>query len=139
LIQSTTLQYLRRSITSDLSEPRHILINLSERAHATLIPKLHHLLVEHASRHHRRVYPHGLRVHSNNLNPIPHWHAGAQIAALNWQTFDRGVQLNEAMFVGSPGWVLKPPELLPGFEEHEDVPRKKTKLVCDIVGLSSRT
>ena len=38
--------------------------------------------------------------------------AGSQVAALNWQRYDKGVQINEAMFVGSGGWVLKPDTLL---------------------------
>ncbi|KDN51786.1 hypothetical protein RSAG8_00334, partial [Rhizoctonia solani AG-8 WAC10335] len=35
------------------------------------------------------------------------WRAGAQIAALNWQSYDLGMQLNHAMFNDTGGWVLK--------------------------------
>lgn len=31
------------------------------------------------------------------------------MVALNWQKIDEGVMLNEGMFAGSGGWVLKPP------------------------------
>ena len=31
------------------------------------------------------------------------------MVALNWQSVDEGVMLNEAMFAGEQGWVLKPP------------------------------
>ena len=31
-----------------------------------------------------------------------------QIVALNWQKWDEGMMLNEGMFAGSGGWVLKP-------------------------------
>jgi len=46
-----------------------------------------------------------------NLNPVPFWGVGAQICALNWQTFGAGMQLNEALFSGSDGYVLKPAAL----------------------------
>jgi hypothetical protein len=34
-----------------------------------------------------RVYPDGKRIDSSNYNPIDHWYAGAQVVALNYQTF----------------------------------------------------
>lgn len=55
-----------------------------------------------------RAYPKGLRVSSSNLDPAPFWRAGVQIVALNWQKWDAGTMLNEAMFAGSGGWILKP-------------------------------
>jgi hypothetical protein len=55
-----------------------------------------------------RAYPKGLRLNSSNLNPSPFWRQGVQIVALNWQRWDGGMMLNEAMFAGTPGWVLKP-------------------------------
>ncbi|KAL1886058.1 hypothetical protein Cpir12675_006883 [Ceratocystis pirilliformis] len=62
-----------------------------------------------------RVYPSQFRVTSNNFDPIVYWRRGVQMAALNWQTFDLGMQLNRAMFSGGndgTGYVLKPPSLL---------------------------
>lgn len=58
-----------------------------------------------------RVYPAGTRITSHNLYPIDIWASGAQIAALNWQTFDASLQINDALFAGSNGFVLKPPQL----------------------------
>ena len=55
-----------------------------------------------------RAYPSGLRVRSDNLDPGVFWRKGVQIVALNWQRWDEGMMLNEAMFDGSGGWVLKP-------------------------------
>ncbi|KAK4998539.1 hypothetical protein LTR66_002245 [Elasticomyces elasticus] len=55
-----------------------------------------------------RAYPKGLRVSSSNLDPAVFWRQGVQIVALNWQSKDEANQLNEAMFAGSGGWVLKP-------------------------------
>lgn len=56
-----------------------------------------------------RVYPKGLRFSSSNLEPVPMWRHGVQIVALNWQRHDQATILNEAMFAGTGGWVLKPP------------------------------
>ncbi|KAG8734080.1 hypothetical protein FRC11_012230 [Ceratobasidium sp. 423] len=44
---------------------------------------------------------------SPSLAKLGAWRAGAQIAALNWQSYDLGMQLNYAMFNGTGGWVLK--------------------------------
>ncbi|KAI0023609.1 hypothetical protein F4780DRAFT_57992 [Xylariomycetidae sp. FL0641] len=58
-----------------------------------------------------RVYPQYKRVASDNFNPLMYWRRGVQMAALNWQTFDLGMQLNQAMFDGGTdrsGYVLKP-------------------------------
>ncbi|EGX89645.1 PLC-like phosphodiesterase [Cordyceps militaris CM01] len=68
----------------------------------------------HNMRYLMRVYPDGTRLASSNFDPLLYWRRGVQMAALNWQTFDSGMQLNRAMFDGgrdSSGYVLKPPEL----------------------------
>ena len=61
-----------------------------------------------------RVYPKGTRISSRNLKPVSFWGIGAQICALNWQTFGASIQLNEALFSGSDGYVLKPVALRAG-------------------------
>lgn len=55
-----------------------------------------------------RAYPKGLRFTSNNLDPAPFWRQGVQMVALNWQYVNEGSMLNQAMFEGTGGWVLKP-------------------------------
>lgn len=55
-----------------------------------------------------RVFPKGTRIRSTNVDPTFHWRQGAQMVALNWQKLDRGMMLNEGMFAGYEGWVLKP-------------------------------
>ncbi|KAF4970003.1 hypothetical protein FSARC_2906 [Fusarium sarcochroum] len=68
----------------------------------------------HNMRYMMRVYPDRTRITSNNFDPLIYWRRGVQMAALNWQTFDLGMQLNRAMFDGgkdSSGYVLKPAEL----------------------------
>ncbi|KRX87277.1 1-phosphatidylinositol 4,5-bisphosphate phosphodiesterase gamma-1 [Trichinella pseudospiralis] len=57
-----------------------------------------------------RVYPNACRLTSSNFNPIPMWNAGCQMVALNYQTPDKFMQLNQARFLanGKCGYVLKP-------------------------------
>lgn len=57
-----------------------------------------------------RVYPKGQRIDSSNYNPVPMWNSGCQMVALNYQTGDKSMQLNQAKFKenGSCGYVLKP-------------------------------
>lgn len=72
------------------------------------------LLDRHNMRYLMRVYPDRKRISSHNFDPLIYWRRGVQMAALNWQTFDLGMQLNRAMFEGgtdSTGYVLKPSEL----------------------------
>lgn len=71
-------------------------------------------LERHNLRYLMRVYPSAYRVTSTNPEPLGFWRRGAQMVALNWQTYDLGMQMNEAMFAcGSDrfGYVLKPKEL----------------------------
>ncbi|KAL5480323.1 hypothetical protein ACEPAI_1593 [Sanghuangporus weigelae] len=115
-------------------EHLHILINISESALLSLLPHSLSSLITHGQRHLRRVYPRGTRIMSGNLDPLAAWRAGSHFAALNRQEFDKGMQINEAMFVGSQGWVPKPSRLrVTGGEREEE----RVGLAADIVGLSS--
>ncbi|BGP42650.1 hypothetical protein JCM10449v2_006662 [Rhodotorula kratochvilovae] len=66
--------------------------------------------VAHNRAHLTRAYPKGSRLTSSNFAPHHMWAAGVQLVALNWQTFDVGMELNSAMFAraGRCGYVLKP-------------------------------
>ncbi|RXN24738.1 1-phosphatidylinositol 4,5-bisphosphate phosphodiesterase gamma-2-like protein [Labeo rohita] len=57
-----------------------------------------------------RVYPCSGRVDSSNFDPCPSWKLGCQMVALNFQTADKFMQLNSALFSlnGGTGYVLKP-------------------------------
>lgn len=57
-----------------------------------------------------RVYPKGLRAKSSNFDPTKFWNCGVQMAALNYQTPDRAMQINQAMFRQNrcSGYVLRP-------------------------------
>ncbi|KAG8219083.1 phosphoinositide-specific phospholipase C [Butyriboletus roseoflavus] len=81
-------------------------------------------LIKHNKTHLVRVYPKGTRVSSTNYLPHRCWAAGAQLVAINWQTFDLGYMINHAMFQrnGRAGYVLKPEAL----RKTED-PRKSDK------------
>jgi phosphatidylinositol phospholipase C delta len=65
------------------------------------------------------------------------WRNGSHVASLNWQVYDRGMQVNEAMFVGSPGWVEKPLHMRKGSEYTPKGGREK--LIGEVVGISSCT
>jgi hypothetical protein len=87
--------------------PTHI-FSLSENK----FKSVHEKDVSGLSQHNRnflmRCYPKGLRIQSSNLDPAIFWRHGVQMVALNWQHWDAGTMMNEAMFAGSGGYVLKP-------------------------------
>jgi len=71
-------------------------------------------LERHNQRCLMRVYPRRTRVNSSNFDPLIFWRRGVQMAATNWQTYDLGTQINDAMFAAESdrtGYVLKPVEL----------------------------
>lgn len=110
-------------------------------------------LFRHNMRHLMRVYPGQYRFTSNNFDPLIYWRRGVQMAALNWQTFDLGMQFNQAMFAGgkdATGYVLKPrafreiemvPNSLRGFQAVPNYPeelnnkreRKNVAFTIDII------
>ncbi|KAH8667098.1 PLC-like phosphodiesterase [Xylariales sp. PMI_506] len=65
-------------------------------------------LFRHNEKYLMRTYPSGMRIGSSNLDPPIFWRKGIQIVALNWQRWDEGMMLNEGMFSGTGGYVLKP-------------------------------
>ncbi|KAG9242902.1 putative 1-phosphatidylinositol-4,5-bisphosphate phosphodiesterase 1 [Calycina marina] len=94
--------------------PHHHLINVSESGLLTHLPKQAQKISEHNAHHLMRVFPKGTRISSKNLKPVPFWGIGAQICALNWQTFGASLQINEALFSSTDGYVLKPRALRAG-------------------------
>lgn len=57
-----------------------------------------------------RIYPKGTRADSSNYLPQIFWNAGCQMVALNFQTSDLPMQLNQGKFEynGGCGYLLKP-------------------------------
>ncbi|XP_031435590.1 1-phosphatidylinositol 4,5-bisphosphate phosphodiesterase beta-4 isoform X2 [Clupea harengus] len=66
--------------------------------------------VNYNKRQMSRLYPKGGRVDSSNYMPQIFWNAGCQMVALNFQTPDLSMQLNQGKFEynGSCGYLLKP-------------------------------
>ncbi|KAG9943349.1 PLC-like phosphodiesterase, partial [Aureobasidium melanogenum] len=87
--------------------PNHV-FSLSESKIIEVHKRDHSALFRHNKRFLMRVYPKGIRVSSSNLDPAPFWRMGAQVVALNWQYINAATMLNQAMFHGTGGWVLKP-------------------------------
>ena len=58
---------------------------------------------------------------------------------MNWQKYDAGMQVNEAMFVGTRGWVEKPRGMRRGEirGEGEGQGQGREKVVVELVGVSS--
>lgn len=79
-----------------------------------------------------RVYPKGQRIDSSNYMPTPMWNSGCQMVALNYQTGDKPMQINQAKFRenGNCGYLLKPDFMF--FEEYN--PYDKNAL-CGVDGL----
>lgn len=123
-------------LTIDFFGPENILINISESSCLSLLPASLEQLISHGSHHLRRIYPKGTRIGSSNFNPIVFWRNGSHVSSLNWQVYDQGMQVNEAMFVGSPGWIEKPLHMRKG---SECMPKGgREKLIGEVIGVSSR-
>ena len=87
--------------SSSISEPKCDELIKNELS-SKIIKYTNHFMV--------KVYPAYYRQDSSNLDPIKYWIYGFQIAALNFQTDDNSIKLNEALFNdnGNCGYVLKP-------------------------------
>eukprot|EP00966_Prymnesium_polylepis_P125114 2893326-Prymnesium_polylepis.4 len=59
-----------------------------------------------------RPHPQDARMSGKNMSPLPCWLAGSQHVAINMSSCDLAVQLHFALFKGTKGFLLKPPEML---------------------------
>jgi hypothetical protein len=113
--------------------PNHV-YSFSEKVfakhHADYAPGI----FEHNKNYLMRVYPFGLRFSSSNADPTEFWKRGVQLVALNWQKCDEGIMLNEGMFAGEGGYVLKPEGYRPG-----DAPPvfKKLDLTVEVIAAAN--
>lgn len=84
-----------------------------------------------------RVYPKGQRIDSSNYNPVPMWNAGSQMVALNYQTADKPMQLNQSKFRlnGGCGFILRPDVM---FRPDYDPTDSSTLIGLDPIAISIR-
>ena len=103
-----TRAYHFKSLTApEATLPTHV-FSLSEKKFMEVHTSSGPTLFSHNKNYMMRAFPSGMRVRSDNLDPSVFWRKGVQMVALNWQRWDEGMMLNEGMFSGSSGYVLKP-------------------------------
>lgn len=72
----------------NLYAPEHM-FSLSENNANKMLRTCMMDLIRHTEGHLVRVYPRGTRMRSTNFEPHRYWSAGAQLVAINWQTFGK--------------------------------------------------
>jgi phosphatidylinositol phospholipase C, delta len=114
--------------------PSHI-FSISEKRILDLYTTKYKEMFTHNRDYFMRAFPKGSRFDSSNPDPSQFWRKGVQMVALNFQSWDEGMMLNEAMFAGEDGWVLKPPGYLTedDLSTPEDVAQKTLDLVITIL------
>lgn len=104
----------------------------------TKIPKLIESSTEQAkmwraynAEHLTRTYPAGFRVDSSNYNPTLAWSTGCQLVALNFQTNDAPLLLNDGRFreQAYSGYLLKPPRIQGTVHELGEPIQLKIKII----------
>ncbi|RYP76244.1 hypothetical protein DL771_001863 [Monosporascus sp. 5C6A] len=111
-----------KSLTQpEANMPSHI-FSLSENTVLEVHDNEGERLFNHNKHYLMRTYPSGMRISSSNLDPPVFWRKGIQVVALNWQKWDEGMMMNEGMFAGTGGYVLKPE----GFRGRKAVPASTT-------------
>lgn len=85
--------------------PEHM-FSLSERAAYKMLRFGMWDLIKHTKTHLVRTYPKGTRVRSTNHEPHSFWAAGAQLVALNWQTFGASPLRCYPIFFRSPPMIF---------------------------------
>ncbi|GAX20251.1 phosphatidylinositol phospholipase C, delta [Fistulifera solaris] len=108
--------------------------------HSISEPKIHKIVHKHASNspqwreynvsHMTRTYPAGARVDSSNYNPVLAWALGCQLVALNFQTADTALVLNDGLFAqqGNCGYILKPDSVLLQASSEKDEQSEKDSI-----------
>lgn len=83
--------------------------------------------------HMTRTYPSGSRVDSSNYNPLLAWHLGSQLVAVNFQTDDSPMTINDGRFRenGGCGYIRKPSSVMS--VDEDDTGKKmslRIKILC---------
>ena len=110
--------YKYRSATDlDIDQFNHIFsLNEQQAGNICKDPLNKRQFEHHNQKFMSRVYPVWNRVDSSNFDPNTFWRRGVQMVALNWQTYDWSMQMNQAMFGAGTdqyGFVLKPDYMRP--------------------------
>ncbi|XP_066570053.1 1-phosphatidylinositol 4,5-bisphosphate phosphodiesterase gamma-2 isoform X2 [Amia ocellicauda] len=86
-----------------------------------------------------RIYPKGQRVDSSNYDPYSLWTCGCHMVALNFQTPDKYMQLNNALFTlnGMTGYVLQP-EMIRSDSYDPGQEKKNVKSIITIRVIAAR-
>ena len=97
----------------DVADERNIQFHMSSFAETAALGYLKSQAIEFVNYNKRqlsRIYPKGTRADSSNFLPQIFWNAGCQMVALNFQTSDLPMQLNQGKFEynGGCGYLLKP-------------------------------
>ncbi|KAI1297248.1 1-phosphatidylinositol 4,5-bisphosphate phosphodiesterase gamma-1 [Halotydeus destructor] len=82
-----------------------------------------------------RIYPRGSRIDSSNYDPVPFWNLGVQMVALNYQTADRAMQLNQGKFRQNAncGYILRPDFM---FHDDYDANNRNSAIGVEAITLS---
>jgi phosphatidylinositol phospholipase C delta len=101
---------------TSLSHPSHFIHSFTEAKIEKFASKseLQRQCADYNRDHLSRVYPLGTRVNSENYSPVTAWSMGCQLVALNYQTSDDFLQINDGFFRQNNGcgYILKSPHLL---------------------------
>ncbi|KAJ5135469.1 uncharacterized protein N7515_004747 [Penicillium bovifimosum] len=130
-----TRGYKWRSFSSPESRRYNHIYSFAERSFENICQNHDNkvALEAHNRRYLTRVYPSGFRLRSSNFDPNKFWRRGVQMVALNWQTYDIGMQMNQAMFAAGTdrtGYILKPESLrLPAIGDGNQKRKMERKLV----------
>jgi len=111
-VLESTNDELIKAAAARASEPfyqGHMCSIREDRAHKLCDEQLYELH-GYNTRFFTRIFPKATRMDSSNFSPIELFGGGIQMVALNYQTHDLGMQLNNAIFRlnGNCGYVLKP-------------------------------
>ncbi|KAL4900945.1 hypothetical protein BDW74DRAFT_89075 [Aspergillus multicolor] len=135
-----TRGYKWHSFVSPESQTYNHIYSFAERSFEGICrePNNKALFEKHNTKHLTRVYPSGFRLRSSNFDPLKFWRRGVQMAALNWQTYDVGMQMNQAMFAAGSdrtGYVLKPESLRvqPSEQDTRVTERKRVRFSVDVI------
>jgi len=109
----TRITYLRATHLAAMNTPSKNPLEISsfeETKHERIAKTEYQDMINYSKIQMARIYPKGTRVDSSNYSPITGWNMGCQLVALNCQTSDEPMWINQAKFAdnGSCGLVLKP-------------------------------